>query len=557
MDVYTFLKISLAKDFKLLAGQSGLNNKITGVNILDNPRAMDWLSPGELIVTSGYFFKDSIEVMTQFIESFARMNIAAICIKPQIYFMPLPQELKILCDKLSLPLIEIPYGIAFSKIMITVMNLLSDSSNETVNMVLDLNSQFMEYSLEGEGIDYLRSKLEDLLQKKIIITNADWSIRSRPESPEFDIYLEKHQDLTYFNKEAIKDIPVNLNLLKHTVNVVFSDLATGILHTIYFNEVTYGYIIVLQADQPFSLIDYSLLDRASITIALEIVHQTEKDRIVNRLSRDFYRNILAGNKSLEDLQSQDIVFDYSIPYSVFIISIEFKMNESVDLMQQKFDEDFVLRNFLSYANQFRHPLYQDIHLFKQGKQLIGLVGEGTYEEPPEAVKRGEFFKKYINYLRTFRTSTIEIEIFVGSKQVIEKLNTSFQQASKMIQFNIKNETGLYFTENYHFEFFLYNHIENKEALNFSYYNLQPLIEYDELNKGSLLESLDIYLQNHLNIAAASRILLIHRNTLLYRIDKIQTLLNMDLDDPTNFLKLSLALKFINDLDDPNDDKILK
>jgi purine catabolism regulator len=56
MDITAFLKLPMFEDFKLLAGESGITNQITGVNILDNPKATDWLSPGELIVTSGYFF---------------------------------------------------------------------------------------------------------------------------------------------------------------------------------------------------------------------------------------------------------------------------------------------------------------------------------------------------------------------------------------------------------------------------------------------------------------------------------------------------------------------
>lgn len=63
MKVEDFLQLPKFQDFKLLAGNSGVTNQITGVNILDNPNALDWLSPGELIVTSGYFFKDSPEAL--------------------------------------------------------------------------------------------------------------------------------------------------------------------------------------------------------------------------------------------------------------------------------------------------------------------------------------------------------------------------------------------------------------------------------------------------------------------------------------------------------------
>jgi len=58
------------------------------------------------------------------------------------------------------------------------MNLLADSVSETAQMALDINSKFMEYGLQGEGIDYLKQKLESFLGNPLIITNADWSLLS-------------------------------------------------------------------------------------------------------------------------------------------------------------------------------------------------------------------------------------------------------------------------------------------------------------------------------------------------------------------------------------------
>lgn len=42
MKVEDFLQLPKFQDFKLLAGNSGVTNQITGVNILDNPNALDW-----------------------------------------------------------------------------------------------------------------------------------------------------------------------------------------------------------------------------------------------------------------------------------------------------------------------------------------------------------------------------------------------------------------------------------------------------------------------------------------------------------------------------------
>jgi purine catabolism regulator len=71
----------------------------------------------------------------------------------------------------------------------------------------------------------------------------------------------------------------------------------------------------------------------------------------------------------------------------------------------------------------------------------------------------------------------------------------------------------------------------------------PLIEYDQQHRGSLVETLDSYYAHHGNISQTAETLFVHRNTLLYRLDRIQELTDHDLNQADTRLALQLALKF--------------
>ena len=60
--------------------------------------------------------------------------------------------------------------------------------------------------------------------------------------------------------------------------------------------------------------------------------------------------------------------------------------------------------------------------------------------------------------------------------------------------------------------------------------LRRLPEYDQAHSTALLHTLCVYLLQEQNLHATARQLFIHRNTLVYRLQRIRTLLQLDLDD---------------------------
>ena len=60
--------------------------------------------------------------------------------------------------------------------------------------------------------------------------------------------------------------------------------------------------------------------------------------------------------------------------------------------------------------------------------------------------------------------------------------------------------------------------------------IYTLAEYDRAHETNLLESLEAYLRCHMSIPDAANCLSIHRNTMSYRVNKINELIDVDLDN---------------------------
>ena len=77
---------------------------------------------------------------------------------------------------------------------------------------------------------------------------------------------------------------------------------------------------------------------------------------------------------------------------------------------------------------------------------------------------------------------------------------------------------------------------------FYFDTLGPLVEHDDRKQGDLIRTLNGFFEANGNLAKAAQDLDVHRNTLVYRLERISELTEMNLDDADNRLILHLALK---------------
>ena len=76
-----------------MAGHKNQDQPILKVNILENPDILDWLTAGELLLTTGYIFKDDRKLQKNFLKELAKHHCAALGFKTQRYFEEVPPDL--------------------------------------------------------------------------------------------------------------------------------------------------------------------------------------------------------------------------------------------------------------------------------------------------------------------------------------------------------------------------------------------------------------------------------------------------------------------------------
>jgi purine catabolism regulator len=86
-------------------------------------------------------------------------------------------------------------------------------------------------------------------------------------------------------------------------------------------------------------------------------------------------------------------------------------------------------------------------------------------------------------------------------------------------------------------------VEDREALStFRREYLGPIEDYDARHSAELIDTLEGFFRCNGNHARAAELLHLHRNTLLYRLERIEALTGRDLSDAETRLSMQLALK---------------
>jgi DNA-binding PucR family transcriptional regulator len=79
-----------------------------------------------------------------------------------------------------------------------------------------------------------------------------------------------------------------------------------------------------------------------------------------------------------------------------------------------------------------------------------------------------------------------------------------------------------------------------ELIEFMHGMLSPLRAYDERRDTTLVATLRAFLQSGCNATTTAELLIVHPNTVSYRLRRIEELLGVDLHDPQALLRIQLA-----------------
>lgn len=187
-------------------------------------------------------------------------------------------------------------------------------------------------------------------------------------------------------------------------------------------------------------------------------------------------------------------------------------------------------------NEFRYYDINKLLIYAQFESIVVMFPLDIFGK--DSVVR--FFEKIADKIN----NDFGIEAYIGiglGYEYLADVRESYTEAKNALQLIGMEKQKYVLSYNDMSIYSLISKIRSPRTLD-NYINdkLGRLIEADNVQDSELCNTLRAYINNNCNSNATAEILYIHRNTMRYRLDKIEKILNVDLDNLSVCLELKLA-----------------
>lgn len=532
------LKLPAFSDAILIAGEKGLKRVISSVNIMEVPDVIQFVNKGELLLTTTYPIKDSIEAQKNLIPNLVLKGVAALAIKPVFYDNIVPANMIQQANELDFPLIQLPMNASFNMILNPVLSEVLNRQATILQINEEVHRNFTNIVLRGGDLTDIAAMLATLQDNPVSIHTNKYRMLSFG-SPNNSVE----------NIQVIEKLCNDVNVLRSTISDRFglisiryqdSDLNLFV-HPVIIGGERYG-LLILWLTKCLTY-DLNIIEQAVTVAALEIV----KHRAVMEVERRF-RSFLVEEIIQKKIKSRiDVItrgeaygWDLSSKFIPIVIEIEdfiklYELDHSINApanMLRKLWADVL--NAVTFFNL-------DAIIVDIGSRILILLKHNNHLNLTKTCSK--LFKKIQQEISNRKKITINAGVGRDVEDIME-LSEAYNQAVMALEIGrqLNGQGSLTRYDDLGSYRILISDKENPEHIKFCHDLINGLLISDQLHHTELIHTLTVILSSNFNLKEAAQKMFIHYNTIRNRVKKIEELARVNINSSADRLNLQLAMQ---------------
>ncbi|WP_309120745.1 PucR family transcriptional regulator ligand-binding domain-containing protein [Paenibacillus sp.] len=505
---------------KLVAGSKGIGRIITSLNTMDAPDVFDWIKSGEMLFTTAFAIKDTPDSFLQMLRKLDERGAAGIGIKLGRYWSEIPDIVLEEADRMHFPILELPYEFTFSDQMNALFHAEFQRSTEKLHDALEKQKQLVRFALQTQSFADPFQKVADILARPLAVVNARGQILLNASGwPEAELLASWPWPPKLSRIESERGWTSRIPLTKEAD--------------------CYGFLLVMSDDPDALQEEEGLLHQAAEILSHHMSRlDDDQQTIASYQWGTLIERYVQRQIPRDTFQEQARTIGSPGPAGPFVCVVTIpSADSSPESARDRFHDfrrEIKYHLHLGTLESRQHVLFRDrlLSVFQMndgassGEAFMNLVVKSF--DDIHRTQAGDPLRSYVSKVKLELPELLEAyEECTEAKKIADAL--SFH--SPVVPFaNLELS-------------YVFRYIPNDIMKRYCDNVLRPLQSKDEEYRTYMLSTLECYFANEGQINEVAKQMFIHRNTVLYRLEKMSELLGLDLRKMGDLLKLKLLFMF--------------
>lgn len=512
---------------ELLAGGGGLDRRVEWATALrTRPPAFEAVKGGEMAfvpVRSIRLLDERLD-LAQVLQSFAEKGGVAVAILGEASV-----EAIAVADRMLLPLFRLPPGVAIAEVQETVVRFLLDQRTLLHERQQELHAQLMELALAGAGTEAIVDRLSQVTAKLALWQDAEGKARHWAGEAVDALVAAAEARFPEVRRWA-ENVPVV------AADPPVHEFAAGrrgwarLVAPVVVRDGIGGYLSLIAPEAHLDQLARLAVSRAASACAIQLDRERAVLAARDELEGEFLDTLLAGSYSSEA----------AVRHRAERLGVD--VEGEVAVLVARPDGDGTTRSrrdqLATAARAWAQRCApQALTTLRQGALVVVLPVDDHGLEP----------RRLAADLRRTCAGAVGTEVSVGlgrTKRGIGGVRESYREAEQALGMSRRlggdqrvaafADLGLY-----RLLFAMHSHPELR-----AFYDdrVGALVEYDRRTGAGLMATLEAFFRCHGSPTEMAKLLHLHRNTVLYRLRRIEEVGQVRLSDPETRLGLHLCLR---------------
>ncbi|MDO8690086.1 MAG: helix-turn-helix domain-containing protein [Dehalococcoidia bacterium] len=520
----------------LLAGEGRLSREVTWASTIRvRPPAFPKLAQGEMALLSSDWL-DLIDPplrLAQVLDGLAERGASAVAVLGVV-----SDDAVRKASDLGMPLVQLPDGANLYELEGAIARFISSQRTLLHQRSGEIYRRLMEASIQGKGMPGLLRVLALATGNAAALLDQRFRPRHLAAPPGMGLTLnDLGPALAEAGAAQMETLPQALDRPEPPVLDVPISLPDfqAIGCAVALQEQVAGYLLLAGRSGDMGPVARLALSQASSVFASEMAKEKAVVEAESRLKGDFLEELLEGDleEDEEEMASRASYLGYDLSGANVAVVMDLEPGPRLASGPHEAPEALTRRLF-----QILPP---GNAAMARGSELVLLLPFSEEKEKSDLIGKAEALRQQLSR----GLGDVNVNAGVGRYHAgLRGLRRSYQEARRALVLGRELNPGskTHFFGSLGVYPVLMPLAGTPEAEAFLEEALGFLLDYDHRNNSELVQTLEAYFSHQENLARTAEALHLHRNSLAYRLRRIQEVSNVSLDDAEARFRLQLALK---------------